>query len=208
MLSDPRALAFLEGPLDLGEGMTLRPLSLGSILLAEHFDLSVVLSGGDASGLTKEELNAQLGVYLWMQSAPIPEVLQAAREGTWEKFKNTNLSDELTLQAVLVLELRRHRDALAASRYRTLGKGSDGGPFQPCWHARIVHLLTYQRGWSEAFVLWHLPYVRAMHYEHCMMRSLGWRTDKGLASGSGTPAAQQLEALEKAAQALPSEDTW
>ena len=205
-MDDPRTLAFFDGPLVLGD-LTLRPLSLMTLVLSEHFDLTIVLSGGRADGLSKEELDAQLAVFVWMQTTPTDEVLQSARDGTWQAFRLASFSEDLSLAALLLLELRRHRETIEAARFRVMGGDTkSGGTFHPSWIARAVHLATMHRGWSERFVLWHLPYTRLLQYEHCALRGLGWRTAHPEAPGS---AAQQLAALETAAAAAaPEPEDW
>lgn len=206
-MDDPRLLAFLDGPLKLGD-ITLRPLSIQTILLSEFFGLTVVLSGGEVNGLTQAALDGQLSVFVWMQSADIVEVLQSARDDSWRKFLDVRFSEDNTLAAVLILELRRHRDTLAAARFRISGGSSESGIFHPSWYARNVHLMSYQRGWSEEFCLWHLPYTRALQYDHCVVRSLGWKTVHESEVGTSAPGAVQLAKLDAASNQEAVDEGW
>lgn len=208
MVRDPRSLAFLDGPLTLGEGesrVVLRPLSYGSILLAEYFGLTVVLSGGHVEGLSKQDLDGQLAVYVWMQSAPIDEVLQAAREGAWEAFRRVTFSDDMSLAAVLIQQFRAARDSLDASRFRATGGTAESGIFHPSQAARMVRILTGGDFTREAEALWHIPFTRAMQYDHATVRSLGWRTLQG-STGDATETAAKVKRLEAAANEQTQSD--
>jgi len=65
-----------------------------------------------------------------------------------------------------------------------------------------VFTLARETGWSESFLLWHLPLARALQYYHCALRaSLAWTVKPG------PPVQAQINKLEQWAAALtPDED--
>lgn len=199
--------AWLEGPTTIGE-YSLRPFSLGTLLLATRFDLSLVWSGGAVIGLDKASLDGQLATYVWMQSSPLAEVLEAARDGTWEVVKRVNLSVSMTLAAVILSEIRRHKALIDAATFRVGGgKPGKAGQFLPGWFARKLHLLTFNRGWTAEYVIWHLPFAQAEQLEHCVMRGLGWDTyKKGSEVAVADKVAQVEAAARKAAETI--DDEW
>jgi hypothetical protein len=209
---DPRDLAWIEGTHELG-GLTLRPITWGSLLLADLMELTILQRSGSVSGLSKEEAEAQISLILWMQSAPIPTVLQCVRDGTWGTFRvilkpqasSSEPESDFDLLASVLLWIQSQSEALLASRFSIAGPAGKALPFPPHWIARKVHLLTKERGWSAHHVLWELPLAQAEQIEQCILITLGHRTTSP--KGAAGSAAKQLEQAEVAI-AQTAEDQW
>lgn len=59
--------------------------------------------------------------------------------------------------------------------------------------------LARETGWSEHFILWELPFPRALQYYHCALRaSLAWTVKPGPAP------AQQIEHMKALGALLPA----
>ena len=200
--------AFLEGAWELGE-LELRPFSLGSLVLARQMDLSLILGGGDVRGLNVEEVDRQLAILVWMQSATITEVLAAARDGTWkEAFSGSKFTREGYAAALLLDELRRV-DVLTLAAVVSLvpkpGRSDEEPPqnmIAPSWIARRVFRIARGTGWSEDYILWHLPLPRALQYFHCSLWEDGaWTVEPS------APVSQRLEHLEAAAREMSAAES-
>lgn len=193
---DLRDLTWLEGSHDIGP-FKLRPLTWGSMMLAEVMELSIILFGGEIAGHTKQEIDEQVSLILWMQSRPVPEVLQAVRDGSWEDYKGIIQPSDagLDVHAAVLLWVGHQAALLRASRFETTGKKSGkSSPFPTHWLARKVEIITRQRGWSAEHVLWELPLAQAEQIEQCIILSLGYRTKTP--SAPAAAAASQLQAAE------------
>ena len=73
---DQLADAFLQNGFDI-DGLKLRPFTAGSYIIAERRGLS--LFTGDSKGADNPEQLRQVMAFLYMQSAPLQEVLSASR---------------------------------------------------------------------------------------------------------------------------------
>jgi len=210
---DPRDLAWLEGPHTIGT-LVLRPLTWGSLLLADVMDLHIVNSGGSIIGLTPEQAREQASLVLWMQSAEIPAVLQCLRDGTWEEFKAIiqppAKDEDEDMLATMLLWIRRQAAILTACRFKLLDAGTGkSSPFAAHWLARKVHLLTQRRGWSGHHILWELPLGQAEQLEQCILLGMSYRTQRadGAPSSDVTAKLAAAEAV-AAAAAAQDDDGW
>ena len=99
LLERPREIELLDG-----YKITLRPFTFGSVALAKRLGLEMFSGESDDEEETKEkveedlkaleneieeeeisdEVMQELATFFWMQSQPVPEVLSAVRDGSWE----------------------------------------------------------------------------------------------------------------------------
>lgn len=204
---DLRDLAWLEGSHEIGP-LTLRPLTWGSMLLAEVMDITVILYGGEIIGHSKQDIDEQLSLILWMQSRPVPEILQCVRDGTWIEFRHIikPADDGLDVHAAVLLWIEHQSSMLKASRFGVAGSSGKVMPFPPHWLGRKVEIITKQRGWSAEYVLWELPLAQAEQIEQCILIGLGYRTKAP--DGSAGDAAVKLKAAEAAVAEMSAADVW
>ncbi len=65
--------------------------------------------------------------------------------------------------------------------------------------------LARETGWPESFILWELPFARALQYHHCALRSNGvWTIPMGESAAPADLAA--LATLEKQAADMAADD--
>jgi len=91
---------------DSNKRLRLRPFSTKTMDYCEQYGLTMMM--GQADELTRDEMIKQVAIFGWMQSAPIPEVIKANREGTWRDAVEVfefGLTPQLMIQ--LVKETRR-----------------------------------------------------------------------------------------------------
>ena len=75
-------------------------------------------------------------------------------------------------------------------------EGGDGPARRrrPRWWCDVVDTLAHEYGWSDVYVLWTLPYVRALAY----CESIAARhTGKPVSSGGGTSTREALDIIER-----------
>jgi hypothetical protein len=73
--------AFLETKRAVGS-LTLRPFTIGSMTACRK--LGLTLFTGENTKLSTEETQRQVVAFAWLQSTPVPEVLQAIQRGIAE----------------------------------------------------------------------------------------------------------------------------
>lgn len=86
--------SIVEGPSQIelvdGSSITIRPFTFGSLTLAQKIGLTIFTGEEEVPEDEQNEdsldlrMLEQLKAFFWMQSKPIPEVLKAVREGTWQ----------------------------------------------------------------------------------------------------------------------------
>ncbi|HUU96283.1 MAG TPA: hypothetical protein VM487_11130 [Phycisphaerae bacterium] len=86
-------------------------------------------------------------------------------------------------------------------------EGGDGPTRRrrPRWWADVVDTLAHEYGWADAYILWELPYVRALAY--CESISAR-RTGKPVASGGGKGTREALDRIERELAAIREHDGW
>ncbi len=203
---DIRELAFLEGPLRIGP-LLLRPLSLMSMFLAELLGLTVVLTGGDRPP-SVEELRRQVYLYLFIQTAKPSVILQTVRESTWSAVPSAvqGEDDGLDIPAIILDDLRRQRTIIIATRFKVRGGGKFKS-YSPSWLALSVNAVALDRGWSEDWILWHLPFVRVPEYRHATALNRGLRTRPADDSAAADSKAE-LAKVEQAAALVSAPAEW
>ena len=75
--------AFIEGDKVIA-GHRLRPFTFGTAKLAKKMGLTMFT--GEDDDLSEEEMLDQLAAFVWMQSQPVDEVVDAVRSGQHEYF--------------------------------------------------------------------------------------------------------------------------
>lgn len=200
--------AFLAGRWNFF-GESLRPISLGSILIARRLGLSVVLTGGYAADLTPEALDRQIMLFVWAHSEPIEDVLEALDAGTWEDaFAGKTFSRE-GYAASIFLERIRGFDRMAGAalvdvRSKPGRAAEPDDVIEPLAIADKVHKIAGSMHFTEAFILWELPLGRALQYYHCTLRSwLAWTVKP---SREARKSLDELEARLAAAGPIDNRD--
>jgi len=127
MKNDPRSqqleAAFAEGPTQIGE-LHLRSLSLGTINLCRQLNLSLFLD--EQVELSDEEKQRQLIAFAWMQSAPLPEVLEAVRtRKVQERLDEFAFSLSIDMLPALMTEVSRISSLAAAAAVEVAPKPGD-----------------------------------------------------------------------------------
>lgn len=199
--------AFTEGEGEL-LGISVRPITLGTLNLCRRLELTLVLRPELEGELPEEDKQRQALMFVWLHSAPLREVLAAVRDGTWEHaFAAFAQGGSQLVVPVVLHEIRRVSKLVEAALVEVLPKpgrsGDEDAPanlLEPGFTASLAFTLARETGWSEHFVLWRLPLARALQYYHCALRSvLAWTVKPG------PPLASQVARLEQWAAALTSE---
>ena len=178
--------------------LRLRPFSLGTLNVCRQLGLTLFLDG--EADLDDAEKQRQIVAFAWAQSAPLPEVLGALREGTADgqdrrvrvphgrgRSARADPGDPAHLGTG-----RCRRRGGDAEVWR-LRRGRAPKLLEPGWTASIVFTLARETGWPEEFLVWQLPLPRALQYYHCALRaSLAWTVPP---SESGSNQLARLEAL-------------
>lgn len=200
--------AFAEGNTEL-LGVSLRPVTLGTLNLCRRLELTLVLRPELEAEFGEADKQRQALIFVWLHSAPLHEVLAAVRDGTWEHaFSAFAESGSQLVVPVVLHEIRRVSKLVEAALVEVLPKpgrsGDEDAPanlLEPGFTASLVFTLARETGWSEHFILWRLPLARALQYYHCALRSvLAWTVKPG------PPLASQMARLEQWAAALTSDD--
>ena len=127
MKSDPRTpqleAAFAEGPAHIGD-LRLRSLSFGTINLCRQLNLSLFLDEQD--DLSDEEKQRQLIAFAWIQSAPLPEVMEAVRtRKVQERLDEFAFSLSIDMLPALMAEVSRISKLAAAAAVEVMPKPGD-----------------------------------------------------------------------------------
>ena len=127
MKSDPRTpqleAAFAEGPAHIGD-LRLRSLSFGTINLCRQLNLSLFLD--EQVELPDEEKQRQLIAFAWIQSAPLPEVLEAVRSRkVQERLDEFAFSLSIDMLPGLMTEVSRISKLAAAAAVEVMPKPGD-----------------------------------------------------------------------------------
>ena len=127
MKSDPRTpqleAAFAEGPAHIGD-LRLRSLSFGTINLCRQLNLSLFLD--EQVELPDEEKQRQLIAFAWIQSAPLPEVLEAVRSRkVQERLDEFAFSLSIDMLPGLMVEVARISKLAAAAAVEVMPKPGD-----------------------------------------------------------------------------------
>ncbi len=127
MKTDPRTsqleAAFAEGPAQIGE-LHLRSLSFGTINLCRQLNLSLFLD--EQVELPDEEKQRQLIAFAWIQSAPLPQVLEAVRtRKVQERLDEFAFSLSIEMLPALMAEVSRISKLAAAAAVEVMPKPGD-----------------------------------------------------------------------------------
>lgn len=123
--------AFLDGPI-LVSKFKLRPFSLGTLSLARRLSLTLFtgpLDGKDETPevLSDEEMQRQMVVFAWMQSAPLNEVLASVKDGSWkDKVEAFEFELEVGLLPSLLSEVSRIAEISKVAAVDVQKKPGDG----------------------------------------------------------------------------------
>lgn len=195
----------------------LRPLTIGSIILARQMGLILPLNGGKIEGFHATRISKEIRAIIWMQTEEIGDVLESVRSGKWQLLDleayalqglGSQCSEEELAHEVLMY-LDTQWQLAEAARYKpTGGKKIHETQFPPNWVAAFVHnITTVIPSASLDYILWELPYCQAVQIEHRAMKEKGWKTIK---PGERVDAQRQIEKAEQAAQMATqvNEDDW
>jgi hypothetical protein len=127
MKTDPRTpqleAAFAEGPAHIGD-LRLRSLSFGTINLCRQMNLSLFLD--EQVELSDEEKQRQLIAFAWIQSAPLPEVLEAVRtRKVQERLDEFAFLLSIDMLPALMVEVSRISKLAAAAAIEVMPKPGD-----------------------------------------------------------------------------------
>jgi hypothetical protein len=127
MKTDPRTpqleAAFAEGPAHIGD-LRLRSLSFGTINLCRQMNLSLFLD--EQVELSDEEKQRQLIAFAWIQSAPLPEVLEAVRtRKVQERLDEFAFLLSIDMLPALMVEVSRISKLAAAAAVEVMPKPGD-----------------------------------------------------------------------------------
>ena len=127
MKTDPRTpqleAAFAEGPAYIGD-LRLRSLSFGTINLCRQMNLSLFLD--EQVELSDEEKQRQLIAFAWIQSAPLPEVLEAVRtRKVQERLDEFAFLLSIDMLPALMVEVSRISKLAAAAAIEVMPKPGD-----------------------------------------------------------------------------------
>jgi hypothetical protein len=92
--ADTLESTFTQAPAEIA-GLKLRPFSLGSLSICRRLKLTMLTGEADAETLSEDEKQQQIVAFLYIQSQPIPEVLQAIQSPRF--FDETVLPFSLSL---------------------------------------------------------------------------------------------------------------
>ena len=157
-------------PLSLGSELAIRVMGLGLLEPVEATADPVEV----AAALKLEE--AEIGVYVWLHSAPVPEVEAALWDGSWRLILEGLVAQEEPVEPKVIAQFRSIRERLLAcvraSRYRVLprpkpkeDKTPDAvrGPGIFAWR---LALLAKWTGWDRQTLKWELPLSEALQLLH------------------------------------------
>jgi len=138
MTPDPRTTqleaAFAEdGTPTAAAGLRLRPFSLGTLNLCRQLGLTLFTDSKADESISDEERQRQIAAFAWLQSAPLKEVLQVVRSGTWQEAVN-EFEFSLSVETIpaLVAEIGRIATLAAAAAVEVVPKpGASEGEGAP-----------------------------------------------------------------------------
>lgn len=108
-------------------GLTLRPFSYGTMLLAHMLKLTLITEGDDR--ISEAEIHRQVCTYAWMQAVPKDEVVRAIREAkVEERVLEFALGIEMESLEHLQQEIARTAMLIGAATVRAQSRysGSEG----------------------------------------------------------------------------------
>lgn len=110
-------------------GRELRPFTFGSLLICRQLGLTLITGEAGDEEIPEEEKQSQLLAFVYIQTAPVPEVIRAAGAGP-ERFRSETLlpwSMNLPLTAIpeAAVALRQIIDAAQAAVVEVLPRSGD-----------------------------------------------------------------------------------
>lgn len=148
-------------------GREVRPVSLASDLAMRLIGLRLF----DDEPLDDRAEAAEIGVFLWLHSAPIREVSEALWTGGWREILDGFRNDPEPASPEVLAEFRSARARLAAcrkaSRYSVRPKPrkdfDDDEPedlVPPSGMGWRVRTIARETGWPRETILWRVPLVQ------------------------------------------------
>lgn len=166
-------LAFLEGPWRFC-GSQLRAVTLGSLHVCHH--IGVPILGRDVAKefaeLNRIEQARRFLKFMWVHEVglSIDDMLQAVRTETWrETFADV---EESPLMCPLFNGwLHRFNQMADAASFSIVERSEIGSSepepdtvVDPAWLVRFLDPFAARYHWSEEYLLWTLPFLRALQY--------------------------------------------
>lgn len=110
--------------------LRLRPFSLGTLNVCRQLGLTLFLDGD--TDLDDDEKQRQIVAFAWAQSAPLPEVLGALREGTAaDRIAEFEFRMDVGDLPALIREIRRVSELAAAAAVEVMPKSDTSGEDAP-----------------------------------------------------------------------------
>jgi hypothetical protein len=110
--------------------LRLHPFSLGTLNVCRQLGLTLFLEGD--TELDDDEKQRQIVAFAWAQSAPLPEVLGALREGTApDRIAEFEFLVDVGDLPDLIREIRRISELVAAAAVEVMPKSGDSDEDAP-----------------------------------------------------------------------------